>query len=129
MIIIAGTLICAGSYIGLPLVQKSCESATVPFGARSTGGFFLAPVGSVAQQASAHCSNQPGGISAAFLSSGTPLSQRALACSRVTKRYAPSGPGPRFCASTEGVVRSQGGAYIMSRATLSGFWIVVVAIS
>ena len=81
-----GTVICAGSYIVLPEVQNSWVSATVPFGARTTGGLSFAPTGSVAQVASAHCSNQPGGISVACLPSGTPLSQRALACSRVTVR-------------------------------------------
>src|SRR5215207_2843104 len=103
-----GALILAGSYIVLPEVQNSCVSATVPLGARTTGGFCLAPTGSVAQVASAHCSNQPGGMSAACFASGTPLSQRAKAISRVTVRYAPSGPGP--WASGDGVVRSQPGA-------------------
>src|ERR1043166_3312710 len=115
-----GTVIAAGSYIVLPEVQNSAVSATVPFGARTTGGFSLAPSGSVAQVASAHCSNQPGGMSAAFLSSGTPFSQRALACSRVTLRYAPSGPPPAGIKS-DGVVRIQPGAYCTRRATLPGF--------
>jgi len=51
-----------------------------------TGGFILAPTGSVAKVASAQASNQPGGISVAFLSSGTPVSQRVFACSRATAR-------------------------------------------
>src|SRR4051812_26988717 len=86
IVIKVGTVILAGSYIVLPEVQNSWVSATVPFGARTTGGSNLAPTGSVSQVASAHCSNQPGGMSAACLASGTPLSQRALACSRVTLR-------------------------------------------
>src|ERR1041385_5775683 len=123
-----GTVILAGSYIVLPEVQNSAVSATVPFGARTTGGFCLAPTGSVAQVASAHCSNQPGGMSAAFLSSGTPFSHRALACSRVTVRYAPSGPPPGATKS-DGVGRTQPGAYCPRRTSLPGFWMVVTPIS
>jgi hypothetical protein len=44
----------------------------------------LAPTGSVAHVALAQASNQPAGISVAFLSSGTPVIQRCIAISRVT---------------------------------------------
>ena len=88
--------------------QYSAPSASTPFGARITGGLCVAPTGSVAQVASAHRSNQPAGISVAFLSSGTPVSQRVSACARVVARQAPSGPGAT--GTSEAVLRIQPGA-------------------
>jgi hypothetical protein len=52
----------------LPTAKNSSPSCCTPFGARRTGGFILAPTGSLAKVASAQASNQPAGISAAFLS-------------------------------------------------------------
>jgi len=70
----------------LPTHQVAATSAMTPLGARMTGGSSFAPSGSVAHVAFTQASNTPGGMSAAFSCSGTPLSQRALACSRVTVR-------------------------------------------
>src|ERR1700730_18807275 len=111
-----GTLISPGSYCGFPAIQYALKSAITPFGARNTGGFCFAPTGSVAQVASAHCSNQPAGMKSAFLFSATPFSQRSLADSLVTLRYAGSGPSLPM-----GVVplNSHIGAYCTRRLTLS----------
>src|SRR5215204_4128649 len=75
----------------------------MPLGARSTGGVWAAPTGSLAKVASAHASNQPAGLRSALFSSGTPFSHLSLAASRFTERYAPSLPEAGI---GRGVVRS-----------------------
>ena len=55
-------MILAGSQGGSPPQKRCATSATTPFGARSTGGLWEAPWGSVAKVASAQASNQPLGI-------------------------------------------------------------------
>src|SRR3954469_15064291 len=52
-----GTVILAGSQGGSPPQKRCATSATTPFGARSTGGLWAAPWGSVAKVASAQASN------------------------------------------------------------------------
>src|SRR5215813_13317169 len=89
-----GTRTSPGSYCALPAAQYVRRSWSTPLGARSTGGVCFEPIGSVAQVASAHCSNQSDGMRSAFLFSPTPVNQRCLAESFVTVRYAPNGPSP-----------------------------------
>jgi hypothetical protein len=47
---------------------------------------MFAPIGSLAKVAANQASKKPAGISASFLSSGTPVYQRVRACSRVMVR-------------------------------------------
>src|SRR5215831_4890676 len=102
-----GRRILPGSYCALPVAQYVRRSWSTPLGARNTGEVCFAPIGSVAQVASAHCSNQFGGMRSAFLFSLTPVSQRCLAESFVTVRYAPNGPSPPMIGR---VVKIQSGA-------------------
>src|ERR1700681_3568757 len=104
-----GTAMRDGSYSGFPAAQYSAVSATVPFGARSTGGFIFEPTGSDASVAAAHCSNHPAGIRSPAFSGATPVSQRVFADVIDTLRYAPKGP---LCAvsATFPAARSHWGA-------------------
>src|SRR5262249_8487960 len=81
------------------------------------GRGLAAPTGSLASVALHHASNQPGGISDAFLSSGTPRSHRSSAAWRRTVRYAPN-----FGTLWTTGAPTQMGAYRPSRCTVPGFW-------
>jgi hypothetical protein len=59
-----------------------------PFGARSTGGVWAAPTGSVARFAAHHFSNEARGLISSFRSSGMPRSLLWRAASFCTERYA-----------------------------------------
>src|SRR4030095_15369667 len=97
--------------------QYSRLSSTTPFGARTKGGFALAPTGSLANVARTHSSDHASGIG--FLPSGMPAALRFSAASTVTMRYAPSAPPVSV---SDLVSRSHTGAYSTRRLSFAVFF-------
>src|SRR5262249_60167811 len=111
-----GTRIISGSHVALPAPQYSAMSLSTPLGARTTGGFCLAPTGS--GLACHHASNHAVGLTSSTRCGGIPRMPRWRAASCETTRYAPDP------LKGGGALRCHSGAYSNSLLTLSLLFIV-----